>query len=222
MLDAVMRGMLLAHIGAGVVALLAGLAAMLTRKGGRRHNTAGKLYVGTMGFVVVTAVPLAISVENWFLFAIAIFSGYLVFSGYRVIQRRRARLAGHTPVDLIGHGTMTLAGVVMVGGGVGQTLSGDPGLAPVLVVFGIIGILLAVRMLAQFRKPPEERVPWFENHIGFMGGAYIATVTAAVTVNLTMLPPLARWLGPTLIGVPLIAYATRKYRTVFGRQSPSR
>lgn len=52
-----------------------------------------------------------------------------------------------------------------------------------------------------------------------MGGGYIATVTAAVTVNLTMLPPLVRWLGPTAVGVPFIFYGIRKYQPVFGRRS---
>jgi hypothetical protein len=89
----------------------------------------------------------------------------------------------------------------------------------VLVVFGFIGGTLAVRELRQIRAPPNDRTPWFERHIAFMGGGYIATVTAAVTVNLTMLPPLVRWLGPTAVGVPLIFYGIRKYQPVFGRRS---
>lgn len=81
-----------------------------------------------------------------------------------------------------------------------------------LVVFGGIGGILAVRELSQFRRARSERTPWFERHIAFMGGGYIATVTATITVNVTMLPPLARWLGPTVVGVPLIIYAVMTYR----------
>jgi len=207
------------HILAGIGALGSGLGAIVTRKGGSRHNSAGKLYVLTMGIVVVTAVPLAAWVENWFLLAIAIFSGYLVFSGYRVVTRRRAGLQEPTPIDYAGHGTMVVVGTAMVASGSWQIATGAVGLAPVLIVFGLIGVGLAARTFRRFRQPPERRQPWVSLHIGFMGGGYIATVTATVTVNLTMLPPLARWLGPTMIGVPLIVYATNKYEPRFSRRT---
>jgi len=207
---------LLIHILAGAIALLAGLAAIMTAKGGQRHNQAGKLYAVAMAVVVVTAVPLSIWAANWFLFAIAVFTGYLIASGYRVIVRRRAGLIDSTAMDYRLHGTMLLAaGGMIVGGGYGA-VTGLIALGEVLVVFGGIGGILAIRELAQFRRARSERTPWFERHIAFMGGAYIATVTATVTVNLTMVPPLARWLGPTVVGGPLITYAVVSYRRRFG------
>lgn len=213
------EAMLAAHVLAGVVALLGGIVAIVTRKGGARHNKAGKVYVFSMIFVVTTALPLSVRIGNWFLFAVAIFSGYLVVAGYRVITRRRADLTEPTRADYTAHGTMLAAGGAMVGAGGWKTATGQPGLAPVLVVFGFIGGALAVRELLQLRASAGDRTPWFERHIAFMGGGYIATVTATVTVNLTMLPPLVRWLGPTAVGVPLIFYSVRKYRSVFGRRS---
>ncbi len=211
---------LVVHILAGVIALLAGLAAIVTTKGGRRHNQAGRLYVRTMALVVVTALPLAAWTDNWFLFSIAIFSGYLVFAGTRVIRRRRAQLEAYTLTDWLGHGTMLVAGTVMIGAGSWQIASGTVGLAPVLIVFGVIGGLLALGTILESRQPAADRQPWFQQHIGFMGGAYIATVTATITVNLTMVPALARWLGPTAVGTPLIFYAFSRYRQRFG-QPPS-
>lgn len=199
------------HVLAGVIALLVGLVAIVTTKGGRRHNAAGKMYVVAMSIVVVTAVPLAVVIESWFLLAIAVFTGYLVFAGVRVISRRRAQSDNVEFVDVFGHGLMSVAGAGMVIAGGVDTLIRISGLGPVLIVFGGVGIGLAFRELRTIRKPIHEQIPWFRRHIGFMGGAYIATVTASITVNLTMLPPLARWLGPTLIGVPLIIAATRKY-----------
>lgn len=217
--SAVADALLVAHVAAGVVALLAGLVAIVTRKGGGRHNKAGKVYVISMVFVVTTAVPLSVWIESWFLLAVAVFSGYLVVAGYRVITRRRADLTEPTGTDYATHGTMLAAGGTMVVVGGWRIVIGSPGLAPVLVVFGLIGASLAVRELRQLRALPSDRTPWFQRHIAFMGGGYIATVTAAVTVNLTMLPPLVRWLGPTAVGVPLTFYAVRKYRSVFGRQT---
>jgi len=197
------------HVVAGAAALLAGLAAIVTRKGRTRHNTAGKSYVAAMGVVVVTAIPLAVWVESWFLLAIAVFSGYLVFSGYQIIRRRRNRVAGPAGMEYLLQGSMVVAGTAMVGAGV----LGITELGPVLVVFGVIGIVLAVREVRTLWG--SGGTPWIDRHIAYMGGGYIATVTATITVNLGMLPPLARWLGPTAVGVPLIFYAIGRYRPVF-------
>lgn len=209
------------HVFAGILALLAGLGAIVTRKGGSRHNGAGRAYVLTMGVVVVTAAPLSIRIGSLFLLAIAAFSGYLVFAGYLGVRRRRAGRTAAAGSDYAVHGTMIVVGAAMVGFGGWGTITGRAELAPVLVVFGLIGAGLAVRELDRLRGGTSGRSVWFERHVAFMGGGYIATVTAAVTVNLSMIPPLARWLGPTAIGVPLIFYAISRYRPVFGA-SPSR
>lgn len=215
MLESLHTATLVAHVLAGVGALLAGGVALVTTKGGPRHVRAGRLYVLAMGVVVVTALPLAAAIGNWFLFAVAIFSGYLVFAGYRVLASRGAdRVA---TVDLGGHVVMILAGVAMVLAGAWGTVAGTVDLGPVLVVFGLIGAGLALRELRHLRSPPDDRMAWFFRHLGLMSGGYIATVTAAVTVNLTMLPPLARWLGPTAVGVPVIVYTARRYEQQFER-----
>lgn len=212
----VAESVLLIHILAGVVAVLAGLGAIVTMKGGRRHNQTGKLYAVMMSIVVVTAIPLAVWTDNWFLFAIAIFTGYLIAAGYRIVLRRRGGVQAVTATDYALHGLMITVGIAMIGGGSYGTLTGVMELGYVLAVLGGIGGSLAVRELRQLRVSDTERTPWFERHIGFMGGGYIATITAAVTVNLTMLPPVLRWLGPTIVGVPMILYAVRKYRPRFG------
>lgn len=204
------------HILAGAVALLAGLAAILTRKGGRRHTRAGRLYGLSMAAVVLTALPLSLAIDSWFLFAIAVFSGYLVAAGFRVVARRRAGITAPTVTDYALQGTMLAASVGMVAGGAYGAVTGTMALGEVLVVFGVVGGGLALRELQQTRQPAGDGTPWFVRHITFMGGGYIATVTATVTVNLGSLPPLVRWLGPTAIGVPLIFYAIRRYRPRFG------
>lgn len=200
------------HVLAGVFALVAGLAAIGSTKGGLLHRRAGTAYVAGMGIVVTTALPLAVAVRNWFLFAIAIFSGYLVFGGYRVILRRRADVDGVALVDLVGHGGMVAVGAGMLLAGGWGTATGSVDRGPVLAVFGLVACLFATRSLLEQQNPARFGSPWFETHVAFMGGGYVATVTAAVTVNLTMLPPVARWLGPTLVGAPLIAVAIRWYR----------
>jgi uncharacterized membrane protein len=217
MLDSLLSGTLVVHVAGGVVALLAGAVAIGTEKGGRRHRRFGRVYVAAMAVVVVTAVPLALVEDDYFLFAIAVFSGYLVFAGYRVLARKRPD--GGSRLDYAGHGTMVLAGAGMVAWGSWGTVSGTVSLGPVLVVFGLIGGVLALREIQQLRTPPSDPMAWFFGHLALMGGGYIATVTAAVTVNLTVLPPLVRWLGPTAIGTPLLVYAARRYEAKFSGAS---
>jgi uncharacterized membrane protein len=154
------------HILAGAIALGAGLGAIATTKGGHRHNQAGKTYVVAMAAVVLTAFPLSVWADNWFLFAIAIFSGYLVASGYRVILRRRAGLTAPTRSDYALQGGMLAVGGVMVLGGGYGTVTDVMDLGAVLVVFGLIGSGLALRELQHFRRPPKARSPWFILSVG--------------------------------------------------------
>lgn len=215
MRSAILDATLLFHVAAGVLALLAGAVALGTAKGGRRHRRAGRAYVLAMAVVVTTALPLALAEGNYFLFSIAVFSGYLVLNGYRVLARKRPSPGEAAPLDWAAHLTMVGIGVAMVGLG-GRILVGGDGLGAALVVFGAIGLVLAGREIRAVYRPPEGAREWFYRHIVFMGGGYIATVTAAVTVNLGTLPPLARWVGPTAVGTPAIVLAVRRYRRKFG------
>lgn len=206
------------HVAAGLLALVAGLIALGTTNGGRRHRQAGRAYVLAMAVVVVTALPLALVDGNYFLFTIAVFSGYLVLNGYRVLSRKRPAPGDAEPLDWVAHLTMTGFGAAMVALGSRSMLGGDrPGVA--LVVFGAIGLVLSGREIAAVYRPPDGPREWFYRHIAFMGGGYIATVTAAVTVNLGMLPPVVRWVGPTAVGTPAIVLAVMRYRRKFGDES---
>lgn len=214
MLSQTLAATLWIHISAGVGAIIAGLVAIVTTKGAPRHLRAGRIYAIAMGIVVVTAVPLALVDGNYFLLTVAVFSGYLVVAGYRVLSRKRPTPGVAAPLDWAAHLTMVGFGLGMVGLGGYDLWMGD-GLGVVPLVFGAIGLSLAGREIQAIFSPPDERMAWFYRHIGFMGGAYIATVTAAATVNLTMLPSVARWLGPTLVGTPAILWGIARYRGQF-------
>lgn len=214
MLSTALDAILAVHVVAGLVALGAGAAAVATQKGGRRHRRTGHWYVLAMAVVVTTAVPLALVNGNYFLFTIAVFSGYLAVAGYRVLSRKRPEPGVAAPVDWVAHIVMVAFGVAMVALGGSQLLAGDT-LGSALVVFGGIGLALAARELWTIHRPPAEPRAWFYRHIPLMGGAYIATVTAALTVNLAMLPPIVRWVGPTVVGTPAILFTVVRYRRRF-------
>lgn len=214
----ILAGTLAVHVAAGVLALVAGVVALGTAKGGRRHRRAGRAYVLAMAVVVATALPLALVDGNYFLLTIAVFSGYLVLNGYCVLSRKRPTPSDAAPLDWVAHLTMAGIGVAMLGLGSRSLLGGDE-LGVALVVFGAIGLVLAGREIVAVYRPPDGPREWFYRHIAFMGGGYIATVTAAVTVNLTMLPPVVRWVGPTAVGTPAIVLAVLRYRRKFGDES---
>ena len=211
-----------AHVVAGVVALLAGLVALATEKGGDRHRLAGRTYVRSMAVVVAT-VPVLLAFDptdpfRQFLLLVAVFSGYLVFSGYRVLSRKRPA-AGADAVDWLAAGSVVAAsvglgvwGLALVVDGTGA-LGGSLGI--VMVVFAGIGGALGVADLRGFGEPGR-RAPWTADHLSRMIAGYIATVTAVSAVNATALlpgvvPGAVAWLWPTAVGVPLIWYWQSKY-----------
>ncbi|SDJ99204.1 DUF2306 domain-containing protein [Natronorubrum texcoconense] len=200
-----------AHIAAGVVALLAGLVAVVTVKGGRRHRRAGRIYVASMGIVVGTVLPLLAfepSSNRIFLTLVAVFSGYFAFTGYRVLARKRPTDEAET-VDWTAAVLVVGACLFLGGWGVGFLVGGNS-FGTVMIVFGLIGLVVGVSDLLAFRDS-DRREPWLNDHLGRMMGAYIATVTAVSVVNFTAVSPVVSWLWPTAIGVPLIWYWSRKY-----------
>ncbi|ELK47516.1 hypothetical protein D320_20234 [Haloferax sp. BAB-2207] len=201
------------HILAGFAALFAGFGAIVTTKGGRRHRRAGRIYVAGMTVVAVTSLALfalAPTRGRTFLALVAVFSYYFVFSGDRVLSRKRPT-DGPEPLDWVAVGLLTAAGVGLLAMGALRFLAGD-GFAAVMLVFGAAGTGFGVRDLVTFRRERAASREWFFEHIGRMGGGYIATVTAFSSVNFDFLPTVAAWLWPTVVGTPLIFAAIRKYR----------
>jgi uncharacterized membrane protein len=201
-----------AHIAAGAVAVLAGLVAMATEKGGLRHRQAGKTFVAGMAVVVATTfVLLAVEPNAFrvFLGLVAVFSGYLAFSGYRVLARKRPD-GGATAVDWVAATSVVLACLALGGWGI-QWLLGGQTFGVVLVVFGAIGLTFGGLDLRTFRTGGGPDA-WMVTHLQRMVAAFIATVSAVSAVNLAQLGAVA-WLWPTAAFTPLIYYWSKKYDT---------
>jgi len=198
------------HIAAGTVAVLAGLGALVTEKGGLRHRQAGKSFVVAMGVVVVTTVLLAVfdpTSFRLFLVLVAVFSGYLAFSGYRVLSRKRP--ADEVAlVDWVAVGAVVLACLALGGWGITRLVEGAT-FGVVLVVFGGIGLGFAYLDVRSFRT--DEGGEWMVAHLQRMIGAFVATISAVSAVNLTDTLGVVAWLWPTVALTPLIVYWSRKY-----------
>lgn len=192
---------LIIHIVSGVAALIAGLLANLFRKGFSKHKIAGSVYFYSMILVCTSALSISLLKHQIFLLHIGIFSGYLVYSGFRAIQEKYFQTYWFDWFLLTI--SLTNAGFMLYS------------LNVILMVFGGIGLVLTLGDLRFYvMKIKGIEIPktqWLVRHIGMMLGAYISTFTAFLAVNISNVEyPIIIWLLPTLIGTPLIVFWTRK------------
>lgn len=215
-MEMVFNFLLVSHIAGGTAALLSGAAAIVTRKGSKAHSIAGRIYVWGMNLAWGSALPMSLIHPNLFLFAVGIFSGYQVLTGWRAIQHKRH---GKTQADDALAVVAILTGIGMIAtGGYAWAIKGEVGVPSVMmVVFGSICALMAYQDLTTYlRRIAHEPHRWIFQHFTRMLGGYIATWTAFLVVNLTFLPGLVIWLAPTLIGSLGISLTVRHYRKKMG------
>ncbi|MGM0561398.1 MAG: hypothetical protein ACQETX_10070 [Pseudomonadota bacterium] len=196
--------LLVPHILSGFLALGAAGVAAAANKGARLHRRAGAIYVLAMLIVSLTALALVFVHPNAFLLGIGIFSFYFVFTGWRTAKQRDGKTR---PIDVGAALLMTVTALAMTGWSLlGISEPGGSDRAIILLVFGAIGLSMAISDLRQWRKGPLTGKQRIAHHLTRMLGGTIATITAAVVVNLTFLPELVGWLGPTALITPLIVW----------------
>ena len=190
------------HIGAGSVALLTALVAVVAAKGQRVHILSGRVYAAAMALVFLTAVPLALLGADIFLLLIAFFSFYLVFAGWRFARNRRG--VAH-PVDWTATGIMAITGLGMGAYALALANSGDSQWVT-MSVFAAIAVALGVAdgLYHRLRRAGGRRR--IGRHLTNMLAGTIATVTAVLVVNVETNPPWIAWLLPTVVITPLIVW----------------
>jgi uncharacterized membrane protein len=212
----------LIHILAGATALVSGLIAMLTAKGGKGHRLNGKIYFWSMAVIFVSSLYMSIFRSMLFFVLIAFFSFQAAFNGYRILYLKK--LPQGQKAGLIDQVALIIGALAAIGmlSFSSWLFSRDLQMAIILLVFGAFYTLGVWNELRKFRKPPQDRMFWFYKHIGQMGGAYIATTTAFLVNNYRLFPfapPVVLWLLPTAVGVVLITATIRKYRRKHAPQS---
>jgi uncharacterized membrane protein len=209
---------LVLHIAGGTIALISGLVAMLTSKGGKNHRLAGKVYFSGMTAVFIGAVITALGHDKDFLLMVGFFSYYLTVRGYRVLYLKKLN-QGQKPVimDWLIISLSAIFIVALFSWGIwALTLGSGMGVAG--IVFGSIGSAFLISDIRSFITPPAEKMHWWFTHIGSMGGSYISAVTAFVVVNIE-LPQYnwVLWILPAAIGSVLIARTIKKYKAKFSK-----
>lgn len=215
----IIQALIYIHAAAGGIALISGPISFLTKKGGKWHRIAGKLFFYTMCIVALLALIIAVSPnhENLFLFCIGIFSGYLTCSGYRVLYLKSLSRNGKAQIiDWLLTGTMFVFGLIMLGYGTIVILKGqDMGI--VLIVFSMLALILSIVDIRLYIYKTNDKTFWLFNHIGKMNGAVIAAFTAFIVVN-EVLPGIVGWLLPGVLGAFVGTYFSSKYKKLIKKK----
>jgi len=219
-----MNTLLTIHVAGGTAALLSMVAPLLSPKGGGLHRITGWIFVAGMTVVCVTA--LLMSGIRFFtdptpdgrefsmlLFYVAILTGAGMWAGLRVL-RAKTRTTRGPAIDIGMAALLTLSGAL-------TAIYGITTARPLFIAFSSIGVLNGGGQLAYWLRRPTVHMHWWLSHMGNMLGACIAATTAfAIAGGRRIGLPgdsLVTWLGPTLVGLPVIAIWTYYYQRRFSR-----
>jgi hypothetical protein len=216
--------LLVAHICAGSLAVIVGLVALLTLKpvapqAGRAHKKSGRLFLYSMCVVIGTATVLTLISLNPYFAGLTAAATVAVFSGYRVLRRKRPDLdaaqRAHA-VDWIVTLLILAVGLLLVALGASGRIVRN---LPVVYSLGVGSVLYAAYDLYRFARPlafPFSENLWLYEHLVKMLGGYFGAVAAFSGSVLVLLPEPWRQLWATSLGqtlaVVLVVYYRRKLK----------
>ena len=225
------RLVIITHVAAGSLTLITGVINLLNKKGGRAHIRWGRFYFWCMFTIFVTSlISLVFFVNNPLVFLINVFAFYQVFSGRRVVLRKRLDLTRH--VGRLDWGVAAGTSVFGVGALLwsisplwgGREMNSLP-LTILITWFSGFTIYLAGNDIRYFQNPSSDRRWWWYHHMNYMIGSFTSATTAVIVTNLhrvSFIPPEIGWifwLLPGSIGLVGTFVWIRYYRRLFNRQS---
>jgi len=192
------------HIASGTVGLITGIISMSTTKGMRVHRKAGKIFYYAMVMIFLSSLYMSIVKNNIFLLLIGFFSIYLASTGYRILWHKKItpNKTKISPLDYLLCFTGMLAGIAMLALSIYYFLNGS-NFGIVLLTFGIVSFGFGFQDFYKLKNTPKEKTHWINGHALRMGGAFTATVTAFIVVNISISQQWILWILPTLVIVPI-------------------
>ena len=201
-----MQYLLVAHIFAGCISLIAAVFAVVSSKGKQAHILAGRTYFWGMAVIFLTAIPMSISSSNVFLFLIAIFSFYLAYAGMRFARNRTGTA---NLFDWVAVGLMVFSGLAMWFLALVYFMNNNSQYIT-LTVFGFIAISLGYMDFRSYRNKSAIGKQRIARHLTNMLAGTIAVITAVLVTNLSIEPVFILWILPTVIITPIIFWWNRK------------
>ncbi len=199
------KALIYVHAILGGLALIFGAFALSSTKGGKSHKRYGKFFYYCLLASIIISLVVALLPETYnpFLFSIGIFSIYLLLGGRKALSYKQKNY--QFKMDKVFSLVMMATSLAMIL----MPLITHGSFNVVLLVFGVIGLLFSVRDLMGYKKPEYFKKNYLKIHIAKMTGSYIASVTAFFVVN-DLLPNLANWFFPSVVGTLYIIFWTRK------------
>ena len=202
-----MQYLLVAHIFAGCISLIAAVFAVVSSKGKQAHILAGRTYFWGMAVIFLTAIPMSISSSNVFLFLIAIFSFYLAYAGMKFAKNRTGTA---NLFDWVAVGLMVFSGLAMWFLALVYFMNNNSQYIT-LTVFGFIAISLGYMDFRSYRNKSAIGKQRIARHLTNMLAGTIAVITAVLVTNIYIEPVFILWILPTIVITPIIFWWNRKY-----------
>ena len=189
------------HVLTGTIALALGVIALLTVKGGKIHNKSGRLFLAFISVVIFTGlIGVFVFGRNTFLLVITILSGYVSFSGYRILKSK-------TNVPLRLDIVIAIISILVLGYFLYYFKSIGMIWSPI-VIYSTVGALIIVifydfmRYLIPTEKYKKYNI-WLYEHIYKMTSAFAALLSAFAGTVLEEYQPHSQYL-PSLLGLLII------------------
>lgn len=194
--------LLAVHITTGLGTVLIGAAPILTRKGSRLHRQTGRVFAVLMAILLVCAWAMTALKMNSYLLALSASATLTLFSGLRVLGRKRPdlqRTDRATALDWVVTLALASVGLIILALVLTGRSSGPPVLSIALVYAAFsMGGWDAWRFLRPTDWPFSPEL-WRYEHLWKMLGAYSAVLSAFSGNFLRFLPPPWSALWPTLL-----------------------
>lgn len=206
--------LLIFHVFTGTIGLMAGLLAMLVRKGPGTHVMSGRYFTMSMAACSLSALIMCLIKFNSFLLAIALFTLYMLQAGVRsIVLLKNKQLNGPEFRDYLPLIIGFPLTVFMIGFPIYRQLTGQGSWLNVLLFFGFIMLAMLIQDVRVVRKSEAWKPgnkQWLIRHISMMGGTYIAAFTAFAVNNIHFGPGWIMWILPSVLGSVLIQQAIAK------------
>ena len=209
-MDFLFKGILAIHILGGSIGLLSGTLLMILPKGNLMHKKVGMFFFLGMCIAGLVSLALALLHPNRFLFLIGVFTLYMTIAGKQYLSFQNPNHQAKwfnwllTIIMLCFGATLIFLGI--------RILSNDS-FAGVYLSFGFISLNFVRMDYYNFKKLNTKPNFALTGHLQRMCGAYIASLTAFLVVNVKFIPSLVVWLLPTLVITPLIFLWSKKLVT---------
>ena len=198
------------HVSAGIVALVLGLVALLTAKGGSVHNKCGNYFLAFVSIVIVTGlIGVFIFGRNTFLLVITVLTGYVSFSGYRALKFK-SNVPRVLDIIVALVSLFTLTYFLYFFHSIGMIWS------PV-VIYSTVGAMLLVilydflRYLIPSKTYSKHRI-WLYEHICKMISAFSGLLSAFAGTVLKEYQPHSQYLPSVLGMITIVGFMVYTYR----------